>query len=132
MQTWQTPSRPPRAPPRCFPEESVCLAAPQASSTMKDTSPVQRSKLMTLCVSVVGYFLLRKNVLVVSTPVFQAFTPLLAPLPPRKPIGGCQWHQMANFWCLWLNIFEAATRILCFHSGDLHLYTTYFINIYLY
>lgn len=47
MQTRQTHSHPPHAWPCCFPGASVCPAAPEVSSTMKDTPPVQRSKLTT-------------------------------------------------------------------------------------
>lgn len=45
MQTRQTHSHPPHAWPCCFPWASVCPAAPEVSFTMKDTPPVQRSKL---------------------------------------------------------------------------------------
>lgn len=44
-----------------------------------------------LCVSVWGYFLLRRNVPLVSTPMLQAFTPLLAPPPHTERVSGTRW-----------------------------------------
>lgn len=58
-----------------------------------------------LRLSLAGYFLLRRNVPVVSTPMFSGiYTPVSA-TAACKPIRACQWHQMANFWRLWPNIF---------------------------
>lgn len=57
---------PPCSAPRCFPGAFVCLAATQASYTMKDTSLVQRSKCF-CC----RFFSAQEK------PVLQAFTPLV-------------------------------------------------------
>lgn len=95
MQTRQTQSHPPpslpHAWPCCFPWASVFPAAPEVSSTMKDTPPVQGSKLTACEFLVSGYFLLRRNVPLVSTPMLQAFTPLLAPPPHTERVSGTRW-----------------------------------------